>query len=102
MSQSEKNLKEAFAGESQANRKYLAFAEKAEKEGYAQIAKLFKAATPRLRQGGGGRLLGRSDRAGFGALRWLGGKVGDALGVDPFVDGSGAGGAGAAEHQAGE
>jgi len=33
MSQSEKNLKEAFAGESQANRKYLAFAEKADREG---------------------------------------------------------------------
>jgi len=38
------NLKEAFAGESQANRKYLAFAEKAEKEGYPQVAKLFRAA----------------------------------------------------------
>jgi len=38
------NLKEAFAGESQANRKYLAFAEKADKEGYAQVAKLFRAA----------------------------------------------------------
>jgi rubrerythrin len=38
------NLKAAFAGESQANRKYLAFAKKAEDEGYSQIAKLFKAA----------------------------------------------------------
>ena len=38
------NLKEAFAGESQANRKYLAFAEKADKEGYKQAAKLFRAA----------------------------------------------------------
>jgi len=38
------NLKEAFAGESQANRKYLAFAEKAEQEGYKQVAKLFRAA----------------------------------------------------------
>ena len=38
------NLQEAFAGESQANRKYLAFAEKAELDGYAQIAKLFRAA----------------------------------------------------------
>jgi rubrerythrin len=43
MSKTEKNLKDAFAGESQANRKYLAFAEKAEKEGYGQIAKLFRA-----------------------------------------------------------
>jgi rubrerythrin len=32
MSKTEKNLKEAFAGESQANRKYLAFAKKAELE----------------------------------------------------------------------
>ena len=38
------NLKEAFAGESQANRKYLAFAEKADQEGYRQVAKLFRAA----------------------------------------------------------
>lgn len=38
------NLKDAFAGESQANRKYLAFAKKAEEEGYLQVAKLFKAA----------------------------------------------------------
>jgi len=39
-----KNLAAAFAGESQANRKYLAFAKKAEEEGYPQIAQLFKAA----------------------------------------------------------
>lgn len=39
----EKNLLEAFAGESQANRKYLAFAKKAEDEGYQSIAKLFRA-----------------------------------------------------------
>ena len=38
------NLKEAFAGESQANRKYLAFAKKAEQDGYGQVAKLFRAA----------------------------------------------------------
>jgi rubrerythrin len=43
-SQTEKNLKEAFAGESQANRRYLAFAKKAEQEGYKQVAKLFRAA----------------------------------------------------------
>ena len=36
------NLKEAFAGESQANQKYRAFAKKAEKEGFANIAKLFR------------------------------------------------------------
>ena len=44
MRQSEKNLKEAFAGESQANRKYLAFSKQAEKDGYLQAAKLFRAA----------------------------------------------------------
>ena len=38
------NLAEAFAGESQANRKYLAFAKKAEKDGLPQVAKLFRAA----------------------------------------------------------
>src|SRR5512143_3920849 len=38
------NLKVAFAGESQANRKYLAFARQAEKEGYPQIGRLFRAA----------------------------------------------------------
>jgi rubrerythrin len=38
------NLQAAFAGESQANRKYLAFAAKAEAEGRPQIAKLFRAA----------------------------------------------------------
>ncbi len=44
MSEVEKHLQEAFAGESQANRKYLAFAKKADQEGYAQVAKLFRAA----------------------------------------------------------
>ena len=44
MSKSEQFLKEAFAGESQANRKYLAFAAKADKEGHPQVARLFRAA----------------------------------------------------------
>jgi rubrerythrin len=44
MNQTDKNLMDAFAGESQANRKYLAFAKKAESEGYPQVAKLFRAA----------------------------------------------------------
>lgn len=39
-----KDLMEAFAGESQANRKYLAFAAKADQEGYPQVARLFRAA----------------------------------------------------------
>ena len=44
MSKTTDNLKEAFAGESQANRKYLAFARKADEEGLPQVAKLFRAA----------------------------------------------------------
>jgi rubrerythrin len=44
MATTESNLKEAFAGESQANRKYLAFAKKAEQEGFANVARLFRTA----------------------------------------------------------
>jgi rubrerythrin len=44
MGETENNLKAAFAGESQANRKYLAFARKADEEGYTGVAKLFRAA----------------------------------------------------------
>jgi len=44
MSKTEQNLMAAFAGESQANRKYLAYAKQAQKEGYDQVAKLFRAA----------------------------------------------------------
>ena len=44
MSDTNQDLQDAFAGESQANRKYLAFAEKADKEGFPQAAKLFRAA----------------------------------------------------------
>ncbi len=44
MSKTLDNLKEAFAGESQANRRYLAFAKKADEEGHPQAARLFRAA----------------------------------------------------------
>lgn len=44
MASTESNLKEAFAGESQANRKYLAFAQKAEQDGFKVVARLFRAA----------------------------------------------------------
>jgi rubrerythrin len=44
MTTTETDLKDAFAGESQANRKYLAFARKAEQEGFANVAKLFRTA----------------------------------------------------------
>ena len=43
MSKTEKNLKEAFAGESQANRRYLAYAQRAEDENLSGVAKLFRA-----------------------------------------------------------
>ena len=41
-SKTEENLKEAFAGESQANRRYLYFAQKADVEGYPDVAALFR------------------------------------------------------------
>jgi len=44
MSKSLDDLQVAFAGESQANRRYLAFAEKADAEGHPQVARLFRAA----------------------------------------------------------
>jgi rubrerythrin len=44
MTKTLENLQSAFAGESQANRRYLAFAKKAEQEGLPQVAKLFRAA----------------------------------------------------------
>jgi len=44
MSSTKENLEEAFAGESQASRRYLFFAEKADSEGLTQIARLFRAA----------------------------------------------------------
>lgn len=44
VSKTRENLKSAFAGESQANRRYIAFAWKANEEHFPQIAKLFRAA----------------------------------------------------------
>jgi rubrerythrin len=44
MTKTIEDLKAAFAGESQANRRYLAFAKKADQEGHATVAKLFRAA----------------------------------------------------------
>lgn len=44
MTKTEDNLKEAFAGESQANRKYSAFAKRAEQEGFPNVARLFRTA----------------------------------------------------------
>ena len=44
MGDTQKNLEEAFAGESQANRRYRFFADRADTEGYPQVARLFRAA----------------------------------------------------------
>jgi rubrerythrin len=44
MATTENNLREAFAGESQANRKYLAYAKKAEQDGFVNVARLFRTA----------------------------------------------------------
>ena len=44
LTKTDENLKAAFAGESQANRKYLVFAKAADAEGFPQVAKLFRAA----------------------------------------------------------
>ena len=44
MASTQDNLKEAFAGESQAAQKYHAFAKKAEQDGFANIARLFRTA----------------------------------------------------------
>ena len=43
MGKTEDNLKEAYAGESQASTRYIAFADRAERDGYPQVAKLFRA-----------------------------------------------------------
>jgi rubrerythrin len=44
MSKTQDNLNDAFVGESQANRRYLFFADKADEEGHPVIARLFRAA----------------------------------------------------------
>ena len=45
MATTQDNLKEAFAGESQASQKYLAFAKKAQRDGFPNVAKLFRTAS---------------------------------------------------------
>ena len=45
MATTQENLKEAFAGESQASQKYQAFAKKAERDGFPNVAKLFSTAS---------------------------------------------------------
>jgi len=71
------NLKEAFAGESQANRKYLAFAKKADDEGRPQIARLFRAAAA------------AETVHAHAHLRVMGGIKGTAENLQAAVDGEG-------------
>ena len=54
MSKTIDNLKEAFAGESQANQRYRAFAKKAERDGFPNVAKLFRTTADNLRGAIGG------------------------------------------------
>jgi rubrerythrin len=71
------NLKAAFAGESQANRRYLAFAKKADGEGFPQVAKLFRAAAE------------AETIHALNHLRVLGGVKSTAENVQAAVDGEG-------------
>jgi len=66
MPTTKENLKEAFAGESQANQKYRAFAKKAERDGFPNIAKLFNTAAEAERIHAEGH---------FGALDGIGSTV---------------------------
>ncbi|MCU0310325.1 MAG: rubrerythrin family protein [Acidimicrobiales bacterium] len=60
-SQTQENLKEAFAGESQANRRYLYFAQKADVEGYPDVAALFAALFRSVAEGETGHAFGHFD-----------------------------------------
>jgi rubrerythrin len=71
------NLQAAFAGESQANRKYLAFAKKAEDDGYPQVARLFRAASE------------AETVHAHAHLRVLGGIQGTAENLQDAIDGEG-------------
>ena len=72
-SKTESNLKEAFAGESQANRRYLYFARKADIEGYNDVSAVFRSTA----EGETGH--------GFGHLEFLE-EVGDPVTGEPIGD----------------
>lgn len=72
-SKTEANLREAFARESQANRRYLYFAQKADIEGYPDVAALFRSVAE-----------GETGHA-FGHLEWLA-EVGDPATGEPIGD----------------
>jgi rubrerythrin len=71
------NLNEAFAGESQANRRYLAFAKKADEDGFHQVARLFRAAAE------------AETVHAHAHLRVLGGVKGTAENLQVAIDGEG-------------
>ena len=71
------NLQAAFAGESQANRKYLAFAKQAEADGYPQIGRLFRAAAE------------AETVHAHAHLRVLGGVMSTAQNLQAAIDGEG-------------
>jgi len=72
-SSTEQNLKDAFAGESQANRRYLYFAAKADVEGYNDVAAVFRSTAE-----------GETGHA-HGHLEYLE-EVGDPATDEPFGD----------------
>ncbi|NTW56095.1 MAG: rubrerythrin family protein [Chlorobiaceae bacterium] len=71
------NLKDAFAGESQANQKYLAFAKAAEKEGFSNIAKLFRttAQAERIHAAGHLEAMGGLGSTAFNLMAAIGGET---------------------------
>ena len=75
-SKTEENLKEAFAGESQANRRYLYFAQKADVEGYPDVAALFRS----VAEGETGEVL----LWGSGAAEIVGVRLLDAGGAERY------------------
>ena len=78
------NLKEAFAGESQANQKYRAFAKKAEQDGFPNVARLFRTAAEaeRIHADGHLRALDGIGAAETNAVAVLQRPLGDLLAVD--------------------
>ncbi|NTU97716.1 MAG: rubrerythrin family protein [Chlorobiaceae bacterium] len=77
MATTDDNLKDAFAGESQANQKYLAFAKAAEKEGYGNVAKLFRSTAQAERIHAEGHLesMGGVGSTAFNLLAAIGGET---------------------------
>jgi rubrerythrin len=77
MATTQDNLKDAFAGESQANQKYLAFAKAAEKEGFGNIARLFRttAQAERIHAEGHLEALGGVGSTAYNLMAAIGGET---------------------------